>query len=205
MDERELSILARLGSGSAARSIPAGFVEWLASERHEASYAETFAESDHWDLVDVIAVVSRRHKRVGSSAGHQTADSSVLQAARVASADVRLRAVKEAIAKRDFTQFSELVEQDSNLMHAVMMTSEPPLFYWQPMSLMVMEAVRGWRETDALQVCYTLDAGPNVHCICLADDAAQVIARLRALAPEIEVMQSRVGGGAAIVSVASNG
>ncbi|MCY3780951.1 MAG: diphosphomevalonate decarboxylase [Chloroflexi bacterium] len=204
MDERELSTLARLGSGSAARSIPPGFVEWRAGDRHDLSYAETFADYDHWDLVDVIAIVSRRHKRVGSSAGHQTADSSVLQAARVESVTSRLRSLKEAIIERDFAQFAEFVEQDSNLMHAVMMTSKPPLFYWQPLSLKVMEAVRHWRETDALQVCYTLDAGPNVHCICLADDAPQVITRLRALLPEIEILQSRVGGGAAVIPTATS-
>ena len=139
LNERELSTLARLGSGSAARSIPSGFVEWFASDAHDASFAETFARPEHWDLVDIIAIVNRQHKRVGSSAGHQTADTSSLQSARVAGAECRLRAIKEAILKREFAQFARIVEEDSNLMHAVMMTSAPPLFYWEPLSLTVME------------------------------------------------------------------
>ena len=203
LNERELSSLARLGSGSAARSIPAGLVEWRAGHSHESSYAETFAAADHWALADVIAVVSRRHKLVGSSAGHQAADTSVLQTARVESASSRLRDIKRAILARDFERFAGIVEEDSNLMHAVMMSSRPPLFYWQPLSLAIMEAVRQMRERDALQVCYTLDAGPNVHCICLSDDAPAVAAHLRAVSPAIEIMRSGIGGGARIIPSAS--
>lgn len=204
LDERELSTFARLGSGSAARSIPAGFVEWLAGDSHESSYAETFADRDHWHLVDVIAIVSKRHKRVGSSAGHQTADTSALQVARAESAPDRLRAVKESIRERDFERFARTVEEDSNLMHAVMMTSQPPLFYWQPLSLAIMESVRRWRDSGALQVCYTLDAGPNVHCICVASDAAAVVARIKGISPDIEIMQSAVGGGAKVIPTAAS-
>lgn len=203
LSERELSTLARLGSGSAARSIPAGFVEWHRGDSHESSYAETFVERDHWDLADVIAVVSRRHKHVGSSAGHRKADSSVLQLARVVSAERRLGAVKDAIMSHDFAAFAQIVEEDSNLMHAVMMTSRPPLFYWEPLSLRVMQAVRDWRNSEGLQVCYTLDAGPNVHCICTAADAAAVSAKLKRLSPDIEIIRSGAGRGAYVLPTIS--
>ncbi|MYD09547.1 MAG: diphosphomevalonate decarboxylase [Chloroflexi bacterium] len=197
--ERELSTLARMGSGSAARSIPPAFVEWHAGDTHESSYAEAFVHRDHWALADVVAVVSRRHKQTGSTAGHREADSSVLQSARVAGADQRLADIKAAIKSRDFGAFAEIVEEDSNLMHAVMMTSKPPLFYWDPLSLRVMQAVRDWRLGDGLRVCYTLDAGPNVHCICEAADAAAVVAKLRELSPDIEILQSGVGRGACLM------
>ena len=199
LPERELSALARMGSGSAARSIPAGFVEWHAGDSHETSYAETFADRDHWALVDVVAVISRTHKHTGSSAGHREADSSILQAARVADAGQRLNRVKSAIECRDFEAFADIVEADSNLMHAVMMTSKPPLFYWNPLSLRIMQSVRQWRIADGLRVCYTLDAGPNVHCICEAADVAAVIANLRELSQNIEVMQSGAGRGAYVL------
>ncbi|MBI3764764.1 MAG: diphosphomevalonate decarboxylase, partial [Chloroflexi bacterium] len=61
LSERELSALARLGSGSAARSVPGGFVEWIAAERHEDSFAFSIAPPEHWALVDLVAVVSREH------------------------------------------------------------------------------------------------------------------------------------------------
>ena len=199
LSERELSMLARLGSGSAARSIPAGFVEWQAGDSHETSFARSFAPPGHWPLVDVIALVSRAHKRTGSSAGHETARSSPFQPARVASAGERLRSLKTAIMDRDFARFAEIVEADSNMMHAVMMTSEPPLFYWAPLSLAIMAAVRRWRLDENLAVCYTLDAGPNVHCICAAEDADAVTVRLRALSGELEIMRSGAGGAAALL------
>ncbi len=199
LPEREMSALARLGSGSAARSVPAGYVEWHAGSSHETSFAESFAPPQHWNLVDVIAIVSREHKQVGSSAGHETAASSALQPARVASAPARCDAVKSAILRRDFDHFASVVEEDSNLMHAVMMTSQPPLFYWDPLSLVIMKAVRRWRQQEGIPVCYTLDAGPNVHCICLASEADAVSGRLLALSEGIDVMQSGVGAGACVL------
>jgi len=199
LSERELTTLARLGSGSAARSVPSGFVVWHAADRHEDSYAESIAGPDHWDLVDVIAVVSYQHKEVGSTAGHTSAHTSELQATRVEHAPQRLAECKAALLERNFDAFAEIVERDSNLMHAVMMTSRPPLFYWHPVSLDIMTQVRRWR-ADGLPVCYTLDAGPNVHCICTAAAADEVIARLKAMSGVDEVRAARPGGPAVVLS-----
>lgn len=199
LDERELTTLARQGSGSASRSVPPGFVVWYEAETDAASYAESVASPAHWDLVDVIAVVSSEHKAVVSRAGHTTADTSDLQAARLAGAADRLAICQKAILERDFAAFADVVEHDSNLMHAVMMTSRPPLFYWLPPTLTIMGMVRQWREADGLNVCYTLDAGPNVHCICLAKDAEAVRDRLQALPGVTGVLSGGPGGGAMII------
>jgi diphosphomevalonate decarboxylase len=153
-------------------------------------------------LVDVIAVVSAAHKPVGSTAGHRSAETSDLQAARVAGAAERLAVCKAAILARDFAAFAEVVEHDSNLMHAVMMTSRPPLFYWLPPTLTIMALVRQWR-ADGLRVCYTLDAGANVHCICIRDDADEVSRRLRALSEVIDVRSATPGAGASIIDSSS--
>jgi len=199
LSERELSALARCGSGSASRSIPSGYAEWHFGTTHETSYAETFVEHDYWDLVDVIAIISREHKKTGSYAGHGTADTSILQSVRVDSAEKRLELVKDSIKQRDFVSFADVVEEDSNLMHSVMMTSRPPLFYWQPLSIEIMTSVRSWRENEGIQVCYTLDAGPNVHCICVRSDAEKVISKLEALSDTIEIRTSSAGRGSYIV------
>ncbi len=198
VSESELTTLARLGSGSASRSVPTGFVEWHKGGDHASSFAESIAAPDHWDLVDVIAVVSTAHKAVGSSAGHTSALTSDLQAARVAGAEERLRVCREALLARDFAAFAEVVEHDSNLMHAVMMTSRPPLFYWLPPTLAIMEAVRTWR-ASGIQVCYTLDAGANVHCICIRDDADRVSEHLRTLSGVIDVLRAGAGAGAQVI------
>jgi diphosphomevalonate decarboxylase len=198
LSERELSIFARLGSGSASRSVPGGFVEWYAADTHEESYAETIAQVNHWDLVDLIAVVSDEHKKTTSQAGHPTAKTSDLQAARVAGAENRLATCKQAILDRDFAALANGVEEDSNLMHAVMMTSKPPLFYWKPISLTIMELVREWR-SEGLSVCYTLDAGPNVHCICTKNDANTIKNRLQNVSGVLDLRYTTPGQAAIIL------
>jgi diphosphomevalonate decarboxylase len=197
LTERELSALARLGSGSAARSVPPGFVEWQTGDSSEESFAFSIAPPGHWALRDVIAVVSKAHKAVGSTGGHALAGTSPLQAARVASALERLRICREALLARDFAALAEVVEADSNLMHAVMMTSTPPLYYWEPMTLAIMKAVREWR-AEGLPVCFTIDAGPNVHCLCPAEAAPEVERRLRALGVT-EILVAGPGGGARLL------
>jgi diphosphomevalonate decarboxylase len=196
--EKLLSSLARLGSGSASRSIPTGFVEWHKGVDHESSYAESIATPDYWDLVDVIVVVSDSHKKVGSTEGHQSAHTSDLQSGRLLHVNQRLKVCKDALLSRDFRSFAEVVEADSNLMHSVMMTSRPPLFYWQAASVAIMQDVKHCRD-DGLQVCYTLDAGPNVHCICIRKDVSQVIDRLKTISGVLDVRVAGAGRGAHLV------
>ncbi len=199
LSERELTTIARCGSGSASRSVSDGFVLWYQGNSHETSYAESFAAPDHWKLVDVIGIVSDQHKMVGSRQGHTTANTSDLQEARVAGAPKRVQVCKQAILDKDFATFAEVVEHDSNLMHAVMMTSKPPLFYWKPTTLTIMELVREWR-ADGLEVCYTLDAGPNVHCICTPESADEVRIRLEQVSGILEIRTASCGTGAKIIS-----
>jgi diphosphomevalonate decarboxylase len=193
----ELSRLARTGSGSASRSVPAGFVEWLAGQ-DDSSYAVSIAPPEHWDLVDCIAIVSQTHKQTGSTAGHRLAGTSPLQTARVSDAALRLERCRQAILARDFAAFAEVVELDSNLMHAVMMTSTPSLLYWQPATLAVMHAVRAWRD-QGLPACYTIDAGPNVHVLCPGSYADEVSNRLAQIYGVQKVLKAGPGGPAHLV------
>ena len=193
LDESELSRLARTGSGSACRSVPGGFVEWQAGSDDEDSYAFSIASSDDWDLVDCVAVISKKHKATGSREGHKSARSSPLQAGRVADAPRRLDICRRAIHKRDFDSFTKIVEQDCNLMHAVMMTSSPGLFYWEPTTLAVIKAVMKWRK-EGVPVCYTIDAGPNVHVLCLESAASQVCHRLGEMDGVLDVLVAHPGG-----------
>jgi diphosphomevalonate decarboxylase len=199
LTERELSRLARRGSGSACRSIPGGFVEWYIGDTEPDSYAKSIAPPEHWDLVDCVAIVSTGHKKTGSTEGHALASTSPLQAARVADAPHRLGLCRRAILERDFEAFADVVELDSDMMHAVMMTSKPGLFYWQPASIRVMEAVRRWRG-DGLQACYTVDAGPNIHVICPRAYIGETEKNLRKLPGVQDVLVAGVGGPARIVS-----
>jgi len=198
LNEQELSRLARRGSGSASRSIPGGFVEWQAGTGDEDSFAFAIAPPDHWNLVDCIAIVSTVHKKTGSTEGHGVAGTSPLQAARVADVSRRLEICRDAILTRDFNALASIIELDSDMMHAVMMTSTPALHYWKSASLEVMNCVREWR-MGGMQVCYTVDAGPNVHVICPETEAHEVEKRLGVIRGVSNVLVARAGGPAKIV------
>ena len=83
-------------------------------------------------------------------------------------------------------------------MHAVMMTSKPPLLYWQPATIAVMKAVQAWRR-EGLATCFTVDAGPNVHVICEAIEQEQVEARLRQIPGVQHVLVAYPGGPARLI------
>jgi diphosphomevalonate decarboxylase len=194
-----LSRFARLSSGSACRSVPGGFVEWETGTDNKSSYAYTIAPTDYWDLIDCIAVVDYAHKSVSSTDGHELASTSPLQNARVSDAARRLEICRTAIVDRNFMKFAEIVEQDTHLMHAVMMTSTPPLIYLNATSISVLKAVRNWRIEEDLEVCYTFDAGPNAHIICQAENKNEVVNRLEKIPGVQEIMVSSPGGSAKLL------
>ncbi len=193
LNEGELSRLARRGSGSACRSIPGGFVEWLPGNDDRSSFAVSIAPPDHWDLVDCIAIIEPRPKATGSTEGHRLADTSPLQPARISDTPRRLDICRQAILQRDFDALAAVTELDSNLMHAVMLTSSPPLFYWEPSSLQMMKEIQDWRQ-HGLPVCYTLDAGPNVHVLSQGEAVVQVKDRLEKFPGVFQVLTAKPGG-----------
>jgi diphosphomevalonate decarboxylase len=199
LDEAGLSRLARRGSGSACRSVPAGFVEWQMGSGEADSYAVSIAPPDHWPLVDCIAIVSSDPKSIGSTEGQALAGTSPLQAARLADAPRRLELCRNAILQRDFEALAGVVELDSNMLHAVMMTSNPALFYWHAATLTVMQAIQAAR-AKGLPVCYTVDAGPNIHVITGMAEAERTAGLLRSLPGVLEVRTAQVGGPARLIS-----
>jgi diphosphomevalonate decarboxylase len=194
-----LSALARLGSGSACRSIPGGFVAWHPAARHEDSYGVSIAPPDHWALADVVVIVAAQHKQVGSTSGHVLADTSPLQAARVSSTGKRFEACKGALLARDHERLAPIMELETMAMHAVMLTSTPSLLYWTPETVRVMRAVRAWRD-GGLPVAFSIDAGPNVHCLCPLEVAHQVVERMRAVPGVEQVLLATPGGAAHLIS-----
>jgi diphosphomevalonate decarboxylase len=199
LSEKELSILARRGSGSASRSIPSGFVEWHAGRTNASSFAATIAPAEHWELWDCVTVVTDQPKKTGSTEGHQLASTSPFQEARVKDAPRRLEICRKAILEKDFEALAGIIELDSDMMHAVMMTSQIPLMYWSPKSLEIMHEVAQWRKSG-IPAAYTLDAGPNVHVICTKAYANRIRAHLEKIPGIARVLSSGVGSGVQIIS-----
>ncbi|MCA9385881.1 diphosphomevalonate decarboxylase [Candidatus Dojkabacteria bacterium] len=180
-NKTELSKYIRLcGSGSAVRSVYGGFVAFQKGEGHEDSIAIQLANEDHWDLVDIVAVVDSEKKKVSSSRGHDLAASSPFYSVRMKEIEKRIVGLKEAIQDKDFESFGEIIETDHISMHCVTMTSKPPIFYWGPGTMRIIKDLQEWRENEGLLAYSTIDAGANVHVICQKRDAEEVQKRLEA-------------------------
>ncbi len=198
LDEVTLSRLARCGSGSASRSVPGGYCEWYTGD-DKTSVAASIAPPEHWDLRDVVVIVSQEHKEVGSTGGHRLAWTSSLQAVRVAGAADRLADCRAALLARDLPVMGPILEEDAILMHAVMMTSHPPLYYWNAATMALIQATQRWR-AEGLPVYFTIDAGPNVHLICEAVHVETVTAEARKIPGVEDVLSSGPGGPARLVN-----
>jgi diphosphomevalonate decarboxylase len=177
LSKKKLSILARLGSGSACRSIPGGIVEWQAGNNNETSYAYSLYPIDYWNICDLVIIVSKKEKRIGSTKGHSMAEESPFLQSRIDFLNKRIKIVKRALKEKDFTVFGKNIEAEALNMHAVMMTSNPPIVYWLPKTLEIMLAVQQWRAQN-LESYFTIDAGPIVHLICQKKDVDKIKAKL---------------------------
>lgn len=175
LDRRSLSILARLGSGSASRSVYEGFVEWQAGTSPDGmdSYAEPL-DAKWKDLRLGLLAVSTDHKPVPSRAAmKRTVETSSLYTAWPAKVEKDMAALKDAIRRRDFPLLGQTAESNALTMHATMMAASPPVLYWLPASLSAMHRV--WALRDAgLPLYFTMDAGPNLKLLFEEKDAHAV-------------------------------
>jgi len=184
LDKKELSILSRRGSGSASRSVDGGFVEWQKGEKEDGSdsYAITVAPSSHWPEFRIITTIVRKGpKKVKSRAGmSQTVKTCPYYKGWLETVNEDIENVKKAIKEKNFTLLGETAEYNCLKMHATMMTTKPPIIYWEGPTLEIMHAVMNWRE-EGLECYFTIDAGPQVKIICLEKDVPELEKRLKDL------------------------
>jgi len=202
LDTRELSILARRGSGSAARSLFGGIVELHAGNRPDGldSFAEPVLAPDVWPLTVVIAITELGQKSVNSTTGMGgSALTSPFYPAWVETGEDDLAAMRLAIASRDFEQLGQLAEYSCLKMHGLMMSTRPALLYWNAGTMAAMQAVLELR-TSGIPVYFTIDAGPQVKALCLPEHARTVADALGRVIGVHETRTSALGGGARLLS-----
>lgn len=180
---KELSILARLGSGSACRSVVDGFAEWKRGRDSQTSFAIQLASPDFWGLRDIVAVVAKEKKKASSTEGHAAALTSPHYKMRLIGLKSRIKNLKEALLKKQFKRFGQLLEEEAISLHMVAMTSKPPIFYWNKGTIEIINKLDEWR-AGGLWAYFTMDAGPNVHVICQQRDEKEINKRLKNL-PEV--------------------
>lgn len=194
LDHRELSMYARQGSGSATRSIFGGFVEWQKGISGDDSYAVEIDDAN-WDIGMVVVIVNKEEKTVSSREGmKRTVATSPFYKAWVESAGEDLKNIKVAIKNRDFDQMGMIAESNGLKMHASMLGANPPLSYWEPESIVVMQMVRELR-SQGISCYFTMDAGPNVKIICRLSESNIIKARLEERFKAEQIIVSGPGPG----------
>ncbi|MDE2149893.1 MAG: diphosphomevalonate decarboxylase [Gammaproteobacteria bacterium] len=201
MSPAECSALARQGSGSAARSIFGGFVEWHRGQRPDGgdSVAEPLLAAADWPLSVLVAITSRAIKSVGSTEGmNRTAASSPYWTAWLQAQMADLAQARAAIAGRDFERLAEVAEHSCLKMHALALAARPGLVYWNGATVEALHAVRALR-AGGVPVFFTNDAGPQLKAICLPSAAERVARTLHAVPGVLEVVAAGLGEGARLI------
>lgn len=191
---QRLAEIARLGSGSAPRSLLGGIV--LLTNRSATTDCEQVASAADWPLEVVVAVTMAGPKSTSSRTGMALSEqTSPFYAAWVQTHAADLEAGLAAVRARDFPALAEVAEHNCLKMHAVMLSTRPALLYWTPGTVACLHRIRELRRSG-VPVFFTVDAGPQVKAVCLPSAAERVAAELAGLPGVLEVLRSPLGEGA---------
>lgn len=200
MQHDRLSALARLGSGSAARSVFGGFVELPpGSCSSDDPHAMQIANERHWPINILVCVTSDSVKPIGSrEAMGLTAARSPFYEAWVQSSASDLELMRTGVRERDFDSVGHLAEHSALKLHALLFSTRPGLIYWNQGTLEVIRLVQKMR-AENLPAYFTIDAGPQVKVICQERDGDIIAGQLRRLAGVSSVIKTSPGPGARLM------
>jgi diphosphomevalonate decarboxylase len=205
IDMKQASLLARLGSGSACRSLYPYLAEWgISAAYHDSSneWAIPVYEGVHPDFItyhDDILIVSAEEKSVSSTAGHGLMDNNPYADVRYNQANDHVIKLKDILKSGDHHAFGTLAESEAMTLHALMMCSNPSYVLMQPGTLDVIKSIRKFRSDTQLPLYFTLDAGPNVHILYpdhIKKEAQDFIqSELLKFSPSSMLLKDQVGTG----------
>lgn len=196
LPDAERDLITRIGSGSAPRSLYPGIVLLEKTADPTGVRCHSIASADDWPLSIIVAVTSRAAKAVGSTGGMESSrETSPCYQGWVDSHPDDLQTGLRCIEQRDFTALAEISERSCLKMHAVAMSSEPPLVYWSAATVDCMQRVRDLRR-EGVPVFFTIDAGPQVKAVCLPEAAERVRTELAAVPGVLDVFECTLGAGA---------
>lgn len=184
LDLSSLSILARLGSGSAARSLWQGFVEWREGVSANGMDSHGVLLTEQWPELRIgLHLLNTQQKPLSSrEAMQRTVQTSHLYSAWPVQVRTDMAALKQALAAKDFAHLGQIAEANALAMHATMMSAWPPVIYSQPETLIAMRQI--WQlRAEGVPVYFTQDAGPNLKLLFLESDQNAV----KALFPNLEL------------------
>ena len=168
---QKASFLARLGSGSACRSVKGKVVVWGNHEAIEGSsdlFGVEFPTTIHSNFnnyQDTILLVDKGEKQISSTVGHDLMYNHPYAEQRFRQAHDNLSKLKNVLETGDVEAFIQIVESEALTLHAMMMTSMPYFILMKPNTLEIINAVWKYRKETKIPICFTLDAGANVHIL----------------------------------------
>mgnify|MGYP000125365901 CR=1 FL=1 len=167
---KKASFLARLGSGSATRSIEGPVVCWGESEAFNDSsilYGTTFRNIAPIfnSYQDTILIIDKNEKKVSSTLGHHLMESNPYAENRFIQARKNMSKIKDVLIKGDLDNFIKIIELEALSLHAMMMTSSPSFILMHPNTLSVINEIYEFRKQTSIPICFTLDAGANIHLL----------------------------------------
>jgi len=177
---QKASYISRLGSGSASRSVYPGVVSWGENACFpQCTQEEAFEvlQDIEWisKLQDTILIVSTKKKKVLSRQGHSLMEKHPYAAARYLQANRNFSELVGAITSNNFQTFAQIVEEEALSIHALMMSSSPGYSLLSPNSFIIIDKIREFREKNNVKICFTIDAGPNIHVLYPEKDKDKVI------------------------------
>ena len=200
------SFLARLGSGSAARSIQGPMMTWGQTKSFEHGsdlFASCFSDTLHpvfKSYHDTILLIDQGQKKVSSTVGHNLMKNNPYASARFAQAHKHMGQLKSILQAGDLEAFTPMVESEALTLHALMMASEPAFILMHPNTLSVLNKVEEFRHDTGLHLCFTLDAGANVHLLYPHEEHAAISSfiktELASFCQEGQYIEDEVGMGA---------
>ncbi|MDC9723465.1 MAG: diphosphomevalonate decarboxylase [Urechidicola sp.] len=168
---KKASFLARLGSGSACRSVKGEVVVWGAHNEIEDSsdlYGVEFSDAVHPNFKnyqDTILLVDKGEKQVSSTLGHNLMHNHPFAKNRFQQAEENISKMKSILKSGDLKAFVNLVESEALTLHAMMMTSNPYFILMKPNTFKIIDKIWEYRAATNSNICFTLDAGANVHLL----------------------------------------
>lgn len=171
LDFHKASFLARLGSGSACRSLQGSAVVWGTHDEVAGSSPYYGVDKSDYlhpvfqDFQDTILLVDKGEKVVSSTVGHELMNGHAFAKARFSQAHENLSTLKKALQQGDLETFIKITESEALTLHAMMMTSHPYFILMKPKTLSIIEEIWAFRKETGIPVCFTLDAGANVHML----------------------------------------
>jgi len=206
---KKASFLARLGSGSACRSIAGSVVVW-GEQADVVGSSDLFGVQAPFELhanfenyQDVILLVDKGEKQVSSTVGHDLMHNHPFAQERFKQAHHNLSQLKQILQTGDLNQFVALVESEALTLHAMMMTSKPYFVLMKPNTLQIIEKIWAFRAKTQIPVCFTLDAGANVHVLFPKKDQLAVLAfiqeELSNFCQNEHFIEDKMGNGALMI------